>query len=166
MKIGYQGKLYYLSGTGPRATWGAADANGLHSGPAPAGLALVKGVRDCTIDSERPEIDASSRDSAPYEAVTVGLIKVPVNFKVIWRPTDPGQLAILKAYLSRVPATVPIAVLDDDSATVGATGWWADWAILKMSHAQNLSEGQIIDVSMKPGDPPSGVFVEEVIVSA
>lgn len=163
MKIGFTGRLYYLP-TPPRATWNATTVGGWHVGAAPAGLAIVNGVRDLSLDLEKTEVDASSRDTGGWEVVIGALKKSPVNFKVIWDSTKASQLAILSAFLSDTPVTIPLAILDGDKATPGTMGVWGDYTVLKMSHGQNLQEGQLIDVTVKPG--PSGVNTEYVQVGS
>lgn len=162
MKIGFQAQIYYLATT--RATWNATVTAGFHVGPAPSDLVKVGSVRDCSIEAEKNRVDASSRDTGGTEVAIGALMKVPINFKIIWAPADAGQAALLAAFLSPTPTTVALAILDGDQATVGTTGWWGDWTVLKMSEGQNLQEGQIVDVTIEPG--PSAVNTERVQVSA
>lgn len=163
MKLGFNGVIYYLT-TGTRATWNATIVGGVHVGAAPASLARVDSVRDCSIETEKTEVDASSRDTGGYEVAIGALKKLPISFKMIWDPTKASQKAILAAYLSDTPVTIPLAILDGDKATPGTTGWWGDFTVLKMSHGQNLQEGQLIDVTVKPG--PSAVNTEYVQVGS
>ena len=65
-RIGLKAKAYFLS-TGTRATWGAADANGMAAGPAPDNLTEMTNVRDLTLNLSTGEADVTTRwSSAAY----------------------------------------------------------------------------------------------------
>ena len=65
-KLGMNAKMYYLTGT--RATWGAADADGIHGGAAPSGLTELGNVRDVTLNLEQGEADVTTRSNDGWRA--------------------------------------------------------------------------------------------------
>src|SRR5687767_6495582 len=98
IKLGLEAKLYRLT-TGTRATWGAADANGLHVGAAPANLDEVGNVRDVTIPMGGGSADVTTRLSAAagVKANVPTLDDPEIDIPMIWDPTDADLLAFFKA---------------------------------------------------------------------
>lgn len=146
-KLGFNARLYYL-GSGTRATWGAADSDGVHVGAAPASLAIVSGVRDNTATLEKGEADVTTRDNDGWEATQTTLKKASIEFDLIYDPTKASHKALLKSYLSST--TIAIAALDGDKATAGVEGLWADFVVTTFTKAEQLQEGQSVSVTLKP----------------
>jgi hypothetical protein len=140
LKLGVNCKLYRLS-TGTRATWGTVSADGLHEGAAPSNLDEVPNVKDVTIPLEMSEADVTTRKNGGSEAVQTTLQKVEVEIPMVYDPDDTDILALKKAYLTR--ATIALAVLDGDKATVDTQGLWADFAVTKMGAPQEI-EGVVM----------------------
>lgn len=131
--------LLYRQTTGTRAAWPV-------SGSAP-NLTKVPRVRDVGLPFERSEHDASDRDS-DFEQIMTGLIKAPLEFQLIYNPSDTHQAALETAF--HAGTTVAVAVCDGNPATAGTKVFWADWEILRFAHGAPVEGGWMVDVQMKP----------------
>jgi hypothetical protein len=158
LKLGFNAKIYL--GTAPRATWGAADATGAHTGAAPTGLSEGSDVKDLSIPIEKTEADVTTRGAGGWETVVGTLKKAAIDIPMIWDPGDAMCAALMKGFLT--DANVPLAMLDGDKVTTGSQGLWADFQVLKADKGEQLADAQMITFSVKPGYsavPPEWVKV-------
>lgn len=146
-RLGLSAKLYRLS-TGSRASWGAADSNGLAAAAAPSNLDEIINVKDLTWSSSDTEAETNVRGNNGYASSLPALTTVEVNFDMQYDPADADFLALIKAKIGKT--SVACAVLDGDKATVGNIGFWADFHVFTTEKSENLEEGQIMSFTLKP----------------
>lgn len=145
--LGVNGKLYRLA-TGTRATWSATTTDGAKVGPAPSSLDEIPNCKDMSIPLEDAEADVTTRLNGGYEAVIGALRKTGINIAMVYDNADADYAALLKAYLTR--GSIALAILDGDKATVGTSGFWADFAILKLEKSEPLTGAQMVTFFAKP----------------
>ena len=160
-RIGLKAKAYFLS-TGTRATWGAADANGMAAGPAPDNLTEMTNVRDLTLNLSTGEADVTTRGGNGWKLTMETLKDGSVEFEMLWDPADAVFAAIFKAWLNN--GSIAMAILDGPSATVGSQGLWADFQVTNISRKEPLTEAMTASVAIKP--TASAVAPEWAIVTA
>lgn len=146
-KLGFKAKAYFLS-TGTRASWGAADADGINGGAAPTNLTEMGNIRDLTLNLSKGEADASTRAGNGWETILAALKSGQVQFGMIWDTADTTFAAIFKAYMT--DANIAMAFLDGDKATVGSQGLWADFAVIGFEKSEPLKDAQTVQVTIKP----------------
>lgn len=163
-KLGLNAKTYRLT-TGSRASWGTINSNattstyGMNEAAAPSNLDEIPNIRDLSLTLEKSEADVSTRASA-WKALLAAQKQAGIEFGMVWDSADADCLALLRAWLNGT--TIALAVLDGDKATVGSQGLWADFQVFSFSKSENLEEGQLVSVSLKPtysSVPPEWVNV-------
>lgn len=158
--LGVNAKAYRLT-TGSRATWGAADANGLHAGAAPSNLdELININGDVMINMPDGSVEMILRGGGGFKAHDYGIDDFEIKLPFLWDETDTDILALMKAKLTRT--TLAIAVLSGSKATAGIIGVWADWIITGPSFNQPIANEQAIEFTLKPAKtsvPPEWVIV-------
>lgn len=160
-KLGLKGKLYLLT-TGTRATWGAADSNGLHAGPAPSNLDEATNVQNLSWSEEDAQAEVPTRGNNGYNAKLPALTDQRITFNMVYDAADADLLRLIKAKIGKT--SIAAAALDDDKATVGTIGIWADYHVFTVNKTEELREGQMIDFVLEPA--LSGVAPEWIKVTA
>jgi hypothetical protein len=145
--LGLSAKLYRLT-TGTRATWGAADANLLHAGPAPANLEEIGNVRDLTITLDKGEADVTTRANLGWRANKATLKDGGIEWQMVYDETDTDVLALLKSWIGGT--SIALAALSGASTVVGVTGLWADFEVFKFEKGEELENAQMVSVGVKP----------------
>lgn len=145
--IGMNAKLYYLS-AGTRATWGAADGDGIHQGSAPANLTEMGNAKDVTLNLEQGEADVTTRSNGGWRATEPTLKDGTIEFEMQYDPADAGFTKVLSAWLNRT--TIAMAALDQAKDVAGAMGLWADFKVIGFQKSEPLEEGQTVSVTIKP----------------
>src|SRR5689334_2309523 len=133
--VGVTCKAYYLS-SGTRATWGAAT-NGIHMGAAPGALTEMTVVRNVTLNTTTSEGDGSSRASLT-KLTLLALEEADIDLDMLWNTGDPVFQKLLQTKASR--GTIAIALLDQDKATSGAIGYWADFVITEFTREEPIDK--------------------------
>lgn len=146
LKLGVNGKMYWLN-TGTRASWGGLTGN-IYVHAAPANLSEITLVKDVTLGLEKDEADVTTRGSGGWEAVTGTLKKAPIEFSVLYDPTDATWQALRNSWLNSTP--VAIAALDGGQATLNVEGLWADFEVISFKKGEQLKDAQTTAVTMKP----------------
>lgn len=139
-KLGGNAKIYYGGTT--RVSWPTSGAA--------AGLTVLNRVGDVTIDSEKNDEDSTTRDTGGVETSFGGLIKVTVNAKLVYDPTDAGYQALEANYWSNNGQSIALAALDGPSTTVGTRGLWMDAQVLSWKKGEPVKGLQTVDVTFKP----------------
>ncbi len=147
LKIGVNGKLYYLS-SGSRATWNASIVAGCHVGAPPSNLAEVALAKDIKYAQDGEKADVTTRLSK-YKATKKTLIGISIDIPMEYDPTNAAFLALQTAFLTDV--TIPLAVLDGDKGTAGNFGLWADFEVVKMEKDEALADSQKVTFTVEPG---------------
>jgi hypothetical protein len=158
LKLGVNSKAYFLS-TGTRASWGGSLTNGEQVSTAPSNLTEISILKDVKVPQEKEKADVTTRRTR-FKATKGTLIGVETDLPVIKDKTDAAYIALKKAFLTDTP--IAIAILDDDKATSGTTGFWADWEVTKMEDEQMLAAVQETTFSITPAYsavPPENVKV-------
>lgn len=145
--LGLNAKAYRLT-TGTRATWGAADANGINGGAAPANLDPMDQVKDVTINIESGDADVSTRGNNGWKANLQTLNDASVEISMVYDPADADYIALLGAFLKKT--SIALALLDADKATSGTQGLWADFMVTSIKKGEPLEEAQMVDITVKP----------------
>jgi hypothetical protein len=150
--LGKDAKLYLLSGTSARSAW---------SGSGSTNLVEISGVRDVKVAGSMSESDVTTRASNGFKLQVPTLEDSSLDFSMPYDTAAAGMTNMAAAYIGRT--TVAVAVLSGARTTTGNTGVWADWHVFKFERSQNLSDAQMIDVTLKPA--PSIVAPEWVTTS-
>lgn len=143
-KLGGNGRIYY--GGTSRTSWPTSGAA--------SGLTILNRVGDVKLPLEKGEDDATTRDTPGWEASFATLIKGAVDFKLLYDSADAGYQALETNFFATSGATLALAILDGDKATVGTKGLWADFQVFKFEKGENVKGIQTVDVTIKPGLAP------------
>lgn len=138
-KIGLDCVLYYLS-TGSWATWGTADADGVHEGVAPANLVEMTRVRDVTRNMNSGEVEVGKDRAATFVGARPTFKAFEGSIKYTYDTSDTGYKALMKAYLAGTP--IALAFLDDDKDVADTEGDWANVVLLSREESEPL-EGEV-----------------------
>jgi hypothetical protein len=156
-----KGVLYFLS-TGTRSAWGGTQqADGTYKNTPPAALTKVGGVGDVNTDYDSTDADTTNRDTAPFETGAPAMLKAPGTYKMVYKDTDPGQQALLNAWITQT--SIALADLDQASTVSGARGLWADVYVKSFKKTGPVKGIYMIDVTTDIYD--SGVPAQLVQVS-
>lgn len=149
--VGLEAKMYRLS-TGSRAAWPASGA--------PSSLDVVANIRDLSLGLSTAEADVTTRGGNGWRSTVQTLKEGTITFEMVWDTADTDFQAFQTAWANRT--SIACAILDQDKATVGATGLWADFAVTGFEKTENLEDAQKVTVTMKPtysAVPPEWVEV-------
>lgn len=128
--LGFNGKLYYNTGSYASPTW-----------------VLVNNVGDLTLPLEAGEAAVTTRGGGGFEQVVAGLIKFGLEFKMVYDPADTAQTAFRTAFFAR--SSIEFAAMDQAIATAGSQGMRVTCAITKFSRDENLGEAMMVQVAAK-----------------
>lgn len=153
IKLGLEAKLYRQT-SGTRAAWPG-------TGAAP-NLTEITNVKDVEMDLDKKEVDVTTRGSAAAGfSMAKGTLKTGgIDFEMLWDPADGGFTAIQAAWAANT--TIALAALDQDKATTGAQGLWADFDVIGFKKSEPLEDVQSVKVTVKPtysAVPPAWVTV-------
>jgi hypothetical protein len=156
-----KGVLYFLS-TGTRSLWGGTQQpDGTWKNAPPAALTKVGGVGDINTDYDTTAADTTNRDTAGIETGAPATLKMPLTVKGVYKPSDPGQQALLNAYATQTP--IAIADLDLASTISGARGLWADVFVKSFKKVGPIKGIYNVDIALDIYD--NGVPAQLVQVS-
>ena len=144
--LGRNCKAYYLS-VGSRATWGAADGSGRHKGAAPANLVEIASAKDVTLPGDRMNAVQTDRGS-DYETGDTGAMQGNLTLTLNHRTSDAARVALETAFI--LNTAIAIAVLNGAKATLGVTGLWADFKVIKFVENQPEGDHVTYDVELMP----------------
>lgn len=130
----------FVLGLNAKLYQGAADA-------ALGSLTELDNVRDVTLSLDAGEADVTTRANSGWRATTATLKEASVEFEMVWKPADPGFIAIRDAYLNNT--AVELAVLDQVRTTTGAQGLKGNFSITNFSRSEPLEEAQAVSVTAK-----------------
>lgn len=144
--LGLNAKLYTAT---TRATWGTLGADGYtHEAAAPGGLTEVTNVKDLSATIEVDSADVTTRGNNGWKASLSTLKDAEISFDMVYDPTDAQMLLIQKAFFTN--GNLAVAVLDGPKATSGTRGLWMDTNVSKFDKSENLTDAQMVSVSLKP----------------
>lgn len=151
MLIGLTGVIYFgaPSATPRSAATGTLVGGILTLATGISSVTRIGGVVEPTMDMEKTEVDASSRDSNGWETVVGALRKGPLNLKCIHNLGDAGQLALWNAFM-QTGVMVPILFVDQPKTVSGAAGVWFDAEVMKVAKGEPLQGAQTTEFSLKP----------------
>ena len=143
-KLGFEGKMYYnLTAITVAANWESTGS-----------WVEVTAVRDVTQDGDADESDVTSRGSGGHKQTRAGLRDDSVDFDLVWDgviATEPGK-AVDAFRAARFDGTeITLAILDGDIDTAGSRGVVGNFAVLKCSRAEPLTDAMTYSVTVKPG---------------
>lgn len=144
--LGLECKAYRLT-SGTRATWGAADGNGIHTGSAPASLSEVTVAKNVTVTLGAAEADVSSRASI-YKLIRKALRDLSIDLEMPWTPSDGAFAALQASYI--LGTSIAMAFLDGDKSTSGSQGPWADWEVTEFTREEPIEGAAMAKVKIKP----------------
>lgn len=145
--LGMNAKLYRLT-TGTRATWGAADSNGISIAAAPANLDEIVNVKDLSLSLNTDKADVTTRGNNGWKATEPTLKDGTINFQMVFDSSDADFTALQRAFLTN--AVIALAALSAAKTTSGAQGLWADFKVSQFTKSENLTEAQMYDVELAP----------------
>ena len=129
--LGFNGKLYYNTGSYGTPTWTG-----------------IQNVGDINVTDERDVQDLPVRSMGSYMTHAVGLRKLTYAFQMVYDPADTAQAALLTAYAAGT--TKDILVLDGPSSTAGSSGMRAYFHISKFARQEPIGGAMMVDVELKP----------------
>ena len=101
--LGYEGVLYYNTGTEGSPTWTAIDT-----------------VRDVTANMEANDVDDTSRTTNGWRSRKQGLKQWGADFEMIYDPSNTAWQAVRSSFFSG--DEIEILILDQDISVDGAEG--------------------------------------------
>lgn len=158
LALGIYGVVSYLALGSTRATWGSLT-NGEYVGAGPALLPFTS-VRSATLNITDGEANATTRAAAPWKLTGQALSDADIDIECLWIPGDAAQKAFLQAKLTRV--SIAVALLDMAQATSGASGIWADFAVMDYTREEPEDKEMTLKIKLKPtlsNVPPEWVAV-------
>jgi hypothetical protein len=137
--LGFNGKLYYNSGTYASPTW-----------------VLIDNVGDIEVTDATEKVEIPIRRNGGFKAYVQGLTDYGLAFKMVYDPADAAQSAIRNAKINRTP--IEFLVLDQAVATAGSSGIRATMSVFKCARTEPLSGPMMAEVELAPtyaANPPS-----------
>jgi hypothetical protein len=145
--LGLNAKAYRCTTT--RATWGAADGNGMNGGAAHTGLDEITQAKDVKFSIDKGSADVSIRGNNGWASTLATLKDGEGTITMVYDPADADFVALMASYL--LNTLIPLALLDNAKTVVGTMGIWADFSVTKMEKDEALTEGQMVTFTIKPG---------------
>ena len=130
---GFEGVLYRNTGTWASPTWSAIDV-----------------VRDVSANSEKGEIDATSRGSSGIRRTIAGIREDGFEFECVKKTDDSEWQAIRDAFLNGT--TIELLALEGEVTTAGNQGLRAECVITQFNDGQGFEDLQTTSVVAKPTD--------------
>lgn len=129
-----------FSTTTARASWPSSGAA--------ASLVTLHHVGDVMVNFDKDEFDATTRDEPGFATKLMTLINASITIKLIKDTSDAGYIALRNNFFSNQGATIPIACMDENPATTGAEGLWADMQVKSFKRGEPVKEYQTMDVEL------------------
>lgn len=129
--LGFQGKLYYNTGSYASPTW-----------------SLISNVGDikATLDADEAEINIRAANG--FKLSVAGLIAASWEWSSVYDPADTAQAALIAAFDAR--SGIEFLILDQAVATSGSSGMRAWCMIQKAPRQEELGNAMMIDFAIKP----------------
>lgn len=143
MKLGLNAKLYRNTGTFAMPTW-----------------VEVSNIQDLELSDDMTEFDASVRGGSGFSEAEATLRNLELTFNMK-NNDDQHMIALRTAYATR--ATVDLQVLDGPIATVGTHGVRARWKVFEFGKPQNLADGQMLNLRLRPAPNADGAPAEVTV---
>jgi hypothetical protein len=159
VKIGLEAVVYRLT-TGTRATWGAANADGMNAGAAPGNLDEMANVSDVTGNITKGAADVSVRGNNGWAAERATLKRASYDIVMKHDPADTDFIALMKSWINNTG--IALAILNDDKLTAGTQGIWADFEVFDMAKSEPLEDAQTVTFTVRPtlsAVPPEWVII-------
>ena len=129
--MGFNGKLYYNTGTYAAPTW-----------------SIINNVGDIKVTDEADESEMGLRSGAGFSYFFAGLRKLSWEWDSIYDLADTAIAALKTNYAARTPTEFLFA--DQAVATSGATGIRATCQIFKFPRVEELNKPMIYQIAVKP----------------
>lgn len=129
--VGFNGKMYYNTGTYGSPTW-----------------TIISNVGDIKMTDEADEGEIPIRAGAGYMLYVAGLRKVGWEWSSLYNPADTAISALITAYDARTPTE--FLFLDQASGTTGSYGMRVTCMIFKAPRQEELSKAMMYDFAIKP----------------
>lgn len=143
---GYEGRLYYNTGTPESPTWEPVNT-----------------VKDVTLNQEANDIDDTSRTTNGWRSRIQGLKQWGTEFDMIYTPSDSAWQAIRVHFEEGTPAE--ILVLDQDIAIDGAEGLRGFAEITGFDKEEPLEDVQMNSVTFVGSSEPATVVASGGVVA-
>jgi len=135
---GYEGRLYYNTGTEASPTWSPVNT-----------------VRDVTLGQEANDIDDTSRTTNGWRSRIQGLKQWGCEFEMIYTPTNAAWEAIRAHFVAGTPAE--ILVMDQDITIDGAYGLRGFAEVTGFDKEEPLEDVQINSTTFVGSSEPTWV---------
>jgi len=129
--LGFNGKLYFNTGTYGSPTWNE-----------------IVNVGDITMTDEAGQADIGIRSMNGFQIAVAGLRKIGWEWVMVYDPADTDQTALRTAYAART--ATEFLILDQANATVGSQGMRVTCMITKFARQEKLGEAMMVDVGIVP----------------
>lgn len=143
---GYEGRLYYNTGTEVAPVW-----------------APVNTVRDVSLGQEANDIDDTSRTTNGWRSRIQGLKQWGTEFEMIYTPTDTAWQAIRNHFYNGDPAE--ILVMDQDISIDGAEGLRGFAEVTGFDKEEPLEDVQINSTTFVGSSEPTPVVASSGAVT-
>lgn len=127
-----------------------------------AGWVEVGNVRDLTLGIDISDFELSTRGGDGWRQYTSALKDAEVSFGMVYDSTDTELELIRAAAFSTTGTQLGFKILDGGTTDTDADGFVADFVITQFNIPQNLEEGLIVDVVMKPARTITPAWQESV----
>ena len=132
VKYGFDGTVYFNSGTYGAPTWN-----------------LVSAIRDASVDATMSEVDASTRQGGGLTQSEPIMLSLGLTGKIRTDEADTtGYLAMESAFLGRT--SLDILILDNPNTLSGARGYRFDAKCFKLGEDQALDNLLFREFELKP----------------
>jgi hypothetical protein len=140
MSVGFDGFIYYNSGSDAVPTWVEIDT-----------------ARDVSTSASADKADNSDRRSK-FKKSCAGMLDLETTVTATFVAGDTALLGLRTHFLART--TVQIAVMDGPYATSGSEGFKYFASVYSNDFSQPLNDGQTISVTFSPSVNPDEPAVE------
>jgi len=115
-------------------------------------LVKVDNCTDLTLSLEKAEADITTRGSAGWKVVAAALKDGTIDFSMIKDSTDPNYVAFRDSFMASGMAAgaIEVFVMSADVDEPDSEGLRATIMVSKWNDNQQLTEGQKVDVSIRP----------------
>ena len=129
--IGFNGKMYYNTGTYGTPTW-----------------TIISNVGDLKMTDEADEGEIKLRSGGGFYLYVAGLRKLGWEWTSMYDPADTAITALIAAYDARTAKE--FLILDQASGTTGSAGFRATCTITKAPRQEELNSAMTYEFAIKP----------------
>jgi hypothetical protein len=132
--------MQYVLGMNAGAYYGIAGAE-------MTAMTELTNIKDCTITFETDEADVTTRANSGWKGTAATLKSCTAEFECLWKPSDPGFVALKTAWLTSAP--LEMAFLSEKVSIDTAEGPRGQFSVTNFSRKEPLGEAITVSVTVK-----------------